>query len=179
MIEDGNSSQTMSLALSPASPRLESSYATYNNRSSSTRSSFSHDPENTRSPVERSATANLSHPTNDSLSPRADSALQNRHEPLDWATRQEMELVVELRRERGVLGNGADAEHSGQDHDRIDIEMEDAASEHSSEDAILEEQIPEIQHAPEDGHREIDVEMDTTPDAPANVDRATLDHNGV
>ena len=57
-----------------------------------------------------------------------------------------MELVVELRRERSVLGNGADAEHSGQDHDRIDIEMEDAASEHSSENVTVEEQILQTQH---------------------------------
>ena len=89
-----------------------------------------------------------------------------------------MELIIDLRRERSGLTNGAEAELSGQDHDRIDIEMEDAASEHSSEDATVEDQLPEIQHALEDGHGEVDVEMDTAPDASANDARATPDNNG-
>ena len=88
-----------------------------------------------------------------------------------------MELVVDLRRETSVLGDGSETEHSGQDHDRIDVDMEDAASEQSSEHTA-EEQEQETQHTLSSGHSAVDVEMDTTPDPSANDGQPLLDHNG-
>ena len=168
----------MSLAFSPASPRLESSYTSYNNRDSPARSSFSHDAEIPRSPAERSTRANTPYPAADSASGRADSALRNQHEPLDRAVRPEVGLAMERRRDRSVGNDGVVVEHSGQDHDRIDIEMEDAASEHLSGYVIAEEGVPVIGHGSGHGHQEVNDEMDTTPDASSSDGSGTPDPSG-
>ena len=86
---------------------------------------------------------------------------------------------MERRQERSVGEEGASTEHSGQDHDRIDVEMEDAASEDLSTYITSEEHAPESQAVLQHEHRDLNDEMDTTPDASSSDEPDTPDPSGL